>query len=165
MTSIFAFVRDRIAFVAGDTLRYDPLAPNRVCKLHHWSDSVVLAQAGEVHMLSEAIQRALPLSGFLQLPPTADGFIEAFRRVHTGCWEKARAARAKLKAGEPPPGTVLVAEAATDHGPARIFKLDFQTSTVTPSVDCFDADGTDPEQFRADARRHLDALQANGEDR
>lgn len=164
MTAIYAYARDRIAFVAGDTLRYDPVAKGQtVCKLHHWSDSVVLAQAGEAHMLSDAIQRAMPLFGFLRLPPTADGFIQAFRQVHAGFWDKARKARSKLKAGEPPPGTVLIAEAATDHGAARVLKLDFQTATVTPSDGCFDADGTDVNQFRATAQQHLEALQGNGE--
>jgi hypothetical protein len=165
MTAIYAYARNRVAFVAGDTVRYDPIAGRQtVCKLHHWSDSVVLAQAGEARMLSKAIQRAVPLSGFLQLPPTGDGFIQAFERVRPGCWAEAQNAFAARNAGNPPPGTVLIAEAATDHTAARVLKLDFETGALTPSVGFFDADGTDVDQFRTIAQFHLDALQADGHD-
>lgn len=38
MTAIYAFARDRIAFVGGDTLRYALGGViQTVCKLHHWS--------------------------------------------------------------------------------------------------------------------------------
>ena len=65
MTAIFAYARDHVSFVAGDTLRVDAnLVKRTVCKVHHWSDKVVLAQAGEADQLTELIANLLPLSGW-----------------------------------------------------------------------------------------------------
>ena len=164
MTAIYAYAHGPIAFVAGDTVRTDHLGPARsVCKVHHWSDSVVLAQAGEARALSELIQTVLPLMGWLE--PTADGFIQAFNSCRGGFWNRAIQLYEEKRAGEVPAGTVLVAEAAAHPGLARVFKLDFESGEVTDAVDRFDADGRDPEQFRTYAQRHLEALQANGQDR
>jgi hypothetical protein len=164
MTAIYAYAHGPIAFVAGDSVRTDRLGPTRsVCKVHHWSDSVVLAQAGEARELSELLQAVLPLMGWLE--PTADGFIQAFNDCRGGFWNRALQLYEEKQAGEVPAGTVLVAEAAADHRHARVFKLDFESGEVTDSVDRFDADGAEAEQFRTDAQRHLEALQANGQDR
>lgn len=164
MTAIYAYACDRIAFVAGDTIRTDR---NRVrqsiSKVHHWSDSVVLVQAGEAQALSDLLQTVLPFMGWLE--PTAEGFIEGFRQCRSGFWDKATELYKQKGGGKVPPGTVLVAAAATDQTPARVFKLDFETGGLTTSVDCIDADGTDIPRFRADAQRHLQALRMNDQDR
>jgi hypothetical protein len=130
MTAIYAYACDRIAFVAGDTIRTDR---NRVrqsiSKVHHWSDSVVLAQAGEAQALSDLLQTVLPFMGWLE--PTAEGFIEGFRQCRSGFWDKATELYKQKGGGKVPPGTVLVAAAATDQTPARVFKLDFETGGVS----------------------------------
>jgi hypothetical protein len=130
-----------------------------VCKLHHWSDRVVIAQAGEAQCLSALLQNVLPLMGFYHA--TAEGFIEAFRELHREFWSKAEAFYKQKAAGPVPEGTVLVAEAATDTSPARVLKLDFQTGKVNVSANPEDADGTDVAQFQADAHRHLESLRTN----
>ena len=160
MTAIYAYAHDQIAFVAGDTLRVDRNGVRRtVCKLHHWSDGVVLAQAGEAQFLSDLLQRVLPLMGFYHA--TAEGFIEAFRELHREFWSKAEASYKQKTAGPVPEGTVLVAAAATDVSSGRVFKLDFQTGELRISSNHEDADGTDVAQFQADAHRHLESLRTN----
>ena len=46
----------------------------------------MLAQAGEAQFLSELLQKILPLMGFF--PSTAEGFIAAFREVHSQFWRR-----------------------------------------------------------------------------
>jgi hypothetical protein len=163
MTAIYAYAYDDIAFVAGDTRRLDPQGvPRVVSKLHHWSDGVVLAQAGEAQFLSDLLRKILPLAGFF--PETAEGFVDAFSQLNARFWSKAEDFYEKKAAGSVPEGTVLVAASATKITPARVFKLDFETGAITNSANREDADGTDIPQFRADASRHLKTLRANEPD-
>ena len=59
---------------------------------------------------------------------------------------------------------MLVAAAATDSTPARIFKVDFQTGSPIVSPNPAEADGTNVPQFQADAIRHLALLRSGAGD-
>jgi hypothetical protein len=98
-------------------------------------------------------------------PPSAEGFVEAFCQLHNGFWCKAEKFYEKKSAGPVPEGTVLVAAIATNTGPARIFKIDFQTGASTISPNHVDADGINAQQFQADALRHLASLRPGNGDK
>ena len=161
MTAVYAYAHENVAFVAADTLRMGQCGmPFRVCKVHHWSDKVLLAQAGEARFLTELIGKILPLRGFF--PGTDDGFFDAFRQLSSGFWDKAQSEYSK-RAQPMPDGTVLVA-AAADTKTARIHKVDFRTGDATLCQGRLEADGTDPAQFRADAEKHFLSLKSGQDD-
>jgi hypothetical protein len=162
MTAIYAYARDEIAFVAGDTIRTDYRGVQQpVCKLHRWSDRVLLAQAGEAEALSKLLLTVVPLAGWVGA--TADDFVRTFQQCRARFWDEAR--RVYEEHGRAVTnGTVLIAEAARDGAPARICKLDFETGHRTITEGRIDADGRDVPQFQADAHRHLEALQGDDED-
>jgi hypothetical protein len=162
MTAIYAYAEGEIAFVGADTRRVDPNGlPRQVCKVRHWSDQVVLAQAGEAQFLTQLIEKILPLAGFF--PFTDEGFIDAFQNLNHVFWNKAEALYAEKQAGPVPEGIVLVAAAATENIPARIHKVSFQTGEAILNPSRIEADGTDPQQFKSDAEKHFHSLQAGQE--
>ncbi len=162
MTAIYAYANEQFAFVAGDTLRVDRNNMHQtVSKVHHWSDSVLIAQAGEAQFLSDLILKLVRLMGFF--PPTYEGFIEAFRQVNSATWCAAEESYEKKGAGPVPEGTLLVAAAANGPTPARIHRVDFQTGTSEISAGPVDADGSNTTLFQADALRHLSSFKAQNE--
>lgn len=163
VTAIYAYAHEQIAFVGGDTLRVDVnLVPRTVCKLNHWSDTVVIAQAGEADFLTELIGKLLPLSGWLG--STDERFFEAFRACHRQYWERAERVYQEKDRGPVPPSIVMVAAAATKTTPARIHKVDFETGEAILTNGRVDADGTNVPQFQADAARHLALLKLGQSD-
>jgi hypothetical protein len=97
-------------------------------------------------------------------PPTAEGFIEAFGQLHGHFWCKAEKFYQQKGAGPVPEGTVLLAAAATDTAPACIHKVDFQTGAPTISLNHAEADGTNAQQFQANALHHLASLRLGNGD-
>jgi len=163
MTAIYAYAHEQVAFVAGDTCRVDRNRQGRsVCKVHHWSDAVVLAQAGEAQFLTQLIGVVRPLMGFY--PPTDEAFFDAFSELHRKFWSDAEMEYASKGISPVPDGTVLVAAAATPTHPARIHKVDFKTGARVLCVGTVDADGTDEAQFKADALRNFLSLQSTQSD-
>lgn len=153
MTAIYAYASGDIAFVAGDTRRgfNRGMIPVTSCKLHRWSDHVLLAAAGEAEFLTDLIHRML--SRVAPLSPTSADFICTFRQVHDNYWARAQ----RRYNGASPSGTVLVASAAHGGIPANIVEIDFATALPTTISGVTHAHGSCPTQFQADATRLLAA--------
>lgn len=158
MTAIFAYASGDVAFVAGDSLRVIPMfGVVAAKKVHQWSETVLLAQAGDGKFQSELVESlktARPMLGHAHPTlPEDQRLLAGF----TGMWPshhaRALASVAKLKSGAAHiSGTILVAAAGDAFGPARIHKLDFATGThATVATDVI-ADGTAPGQFTNLAR-------------
>jgi len=139
VTAVVAYADAEIAFVAGDTSRtYAGNVSIRACKVHRWSDSVLLAQAGEAEHLTKLIAAVLPLGGFYG--GNHHEFLKCFRQLNGTHWNNAvQSYTAKGKAT--PEGTILIACASTPADPAQVYKLDFETARLTALGNC-GADGT-----------------------
>jgi hypothetical protein len=159
MTAIYAYAQDDMALVGGDTSRtYRGGVSLQACKLYHWSDCVLLAQAGESQFLTQLLGTLLPQAGFSGLTDT--GFFATFAQLHAKFWNDAENYYLARNLGAVPDGTVLVAAAATSTAPARIHRVDFRTGIPTPCHASPVADGADAIQFTSDAQGHLAALRA-----
>lgn len=164
MTAIFAYASGDEAFVAGDTLRNIPMfGVVQATKVHQWSDTVLLAQAGDGKFQSEllgALKLARPMLGY-EYPTEAEDerFLAGFTRMWPSHHERALESVANLKSGAAHiSGTVLVAAAGDQFGAARIHKLDFATGTHATLATDMIADGTDPDQFTEQGRSLLDTM-------
>lgn len=164
MTAIFAYASGDVAFVAGDSLRAIPMfGVVTAKKVHQWSETVLLAQAGDGKFQSELVESlktARPLLAHAHpTMPDDQRLLVGF----TGMWPShyARALKSvqKLKSGAAHiSGTILVAAASDAFGLARIHKLDFATGTHTTIATDVIADGTDPSQFTSIARSLMQTM-------
>ena len=159
MTAVYAYAQDNVVFVGGDSCRTDRRGVRvPACKLYHWSDSVLFAQAGEAQFLTQLIGKVLPLMGFY--PPTDEGFFDAFAQLNGRFWSEAEQYYTARKAGSVPAGTILAVATATSSTSARIHRVDFRTGLPTLSNQLLEADGAAAAQFTSDAQRHFLALRA-----
>jgi hypothetical protein len=161
MTAIFAYAKENVAFVAGDTFRYSGLFGRKAAKVHSWSESVVIAQAGEARFLTELIANICSLSGHLS--ETDEGLFEAVEEYHTKFWSEAKA-RYEEEGQDPPDGTLLVAAAATDLNPARIHKVSLKTGEAIFCDGPIAADGTDADKFLVEAEAQFSSMQTGNAD-
>ena len=155
MTAIFAYAQNDIAFVAGDSLRnITLLGPTTVQKVHQWSPTVVFAQAGDGTFQSRLIANVLTLQPNLVASHPNDPddvrLIHSYTQLWPTYWAQASAYFSKLASGNAHiRGTILVAAAADNHGPARIHAIDFATGQVKLCAGSIEAEGTDPPAFSA----------------
>ena len=164
MTAIFAYAKGDVAFVIGDTKRGIALG-DPVCakKVHYWSDTVVIAQAGDgkfqSELLADLIVKQPNIEGALIGQPSDEQFLEGFRRRRPTHYQDAAKFYSNLASGTKLiTGTLLVASAADAAGPARIYILDFQTGQISRSANAMEASGDDAVAFAAIASTELAKL-------
>ena len=159
MTAIFGYAEGDIAFVAGDTLRADPLhvfPPACVVKVHDWSDTVVFGQAGNAHHQSALIAEIRRDKNYR--PDDDTGLANAHQNLRASHHQAAVAKNGPNLSS----GTLLVAAAQTATFPARLSTLEFSTGHHQPLTGAIAADGTRPADFLAIAQTHMRALSAAG---
>lgn len=159
MTALFAFADQDTAFIAGDSLRADPLGlfpPATVTKIHVWSDEVLFGQAGTARL---GTLIADMLAAQSTVPADATGLVAAFQALRDAHHQAALTANRKIAALCQ--GTLLVAVAANAHAPAQLFTLDFATGAQQALAGPVAAHGTDPTSFSSSASKHHGALAAS----
>jgi hypothetical protein len=159
MTAIFAYAKGDIAFVAGDTLRADPLhvlPPACVVKVHDWSGTVVFGQAGNAHHQSAMIADIRQNKNYR--PDDDTGLANAHQNLRS-LHHQAAVAKSGPNLSN---GTLLVAAAQTAAFPARLSTLEFSTGNHQLLTGAIAADGTKPADFLAIAQTHMQALSAAG---
>ncbi|SMH61544.1 hypothetical protein [Azospirillum agricola] len=158
MTALFAFANQDTAFIAGDSLRADPLGlfpPATVTKIHVWSDAVLFGQAGSSRL--GALIAAM-LASRSTVSADATGLVAAFQALRDAHHQAALTANRKIAALCQ--GTLLVAAAANVHVSAQLFTLNFATGAQQALPGPVAAYGTDPTLFSSSASKHHGALVA-----
>lgn len=160
MTAIFAYADGDVAFVAGDAARTYPVFGRlNAIKVHRWSDTVLLAQAGDGVFLTRLLlrmrERAPAIRHHHASLASDQQFIQAFQSMRPNY------VSGSIRAGGRGGGIVLIAAAADAFGPARINSVDFASGALAPPTAAVVlADGADPVGFTAQAKATLPSNRA-----
>jgi hypothetical protein len=168
VTAIFAYAAGDIAFIAGDSLRGDPLKAfsiHTVFKIHHWGDRLVFGQAGSQYLSDWVMETRRRKSQWFDSATGSTIFddLEVWFEKTLGISRATHYQEALAKCGPALSMGVLLAASVDSHGKAqRLTSYDFATGVRNVLAGECAAEGVDATLFTRIAAKHMIALKSRG---